>query len=86
MSKKGSQAGSKFKSLIQVKARLDRFSAGSKKKCFGVMVESAIMNYLSDKSIKNGFVYSRHTEFLPYTENPVFKRLAPKLSNQDIIM
>ncbi|WP_420588469.1 hypothetical protein [Bacterioplanoides sp.] len=68
-----------------VKARLDRFSAGSKNKCFGIMVESQIMNYLSDKALKNGFIYSRHTEYLPYTENSIFKRLAPKLSNQDII-
>ena len=49
------------------------------------MVESSIMNYLSDKSMKNGFVYSRQAEYLPYTENPVFKRLAPKLNNQDIV-
>jgi hypothetical protein len=68
-----------------VNAKLERFSADSKNKCLGVMVESAKMNYLSDKSIKNGFFYSRHTEYLPYTESAVFKRLAPKLSNQDII-
>ena len=68
-----------------VKTKLRKFSAGSKKKCFGVMVESAIMNYLSDKSLKQGFVYSRHTEYLPYSESSVFKRLAPKLSNQNIV-
>jgi hypothetical protein len=68
-----------------VKTRLSQFVAGSNRKCFGVMVESSIMNYLSDKSMKNGFVYSRHTQYLPYTENLIFKRLATELSNQDIV-
>ncbi len=35
-----------------VEPRLNKFVAGSNRKCFGVMVESAIMNYLSDQSFK----------------------------------
>lgn len=68
-----------------VKRELKQFSAGYNRKCFGVMVESAVMNYLSDKSPQKGFVYSRHTEYLPYFDNVAFKNLAPKLSNQDIV-
>jgi len=68
-----------------VKSELRQFSAGSKRKCFGVMVESAVMNYLSEKSLQQGFIYSRHTEYLPYSDNVKFKNLAPKLSNQDIV-
>ncbi len=67
-----------------VKTRINKFAAGATDKCFGVMCESAIMNYLSKKSIKRGVTYSRHTEFLPYSNNPIFERLAPKLTNQDI--
>ena len=68
-----------------VKTRITKFVAGATDKCFGVMCESAIMNYLSKKSMKQGLTYSRHTEFLPYSNNTIFERLASKLSNQDII-
>lgn len=68
-----------------VKNKLPQLSAGSKWKCFGVMVESAMMHYLHDRSTQQGFVYSRHTEFLPYSDNAKFKSLAPKLSDQDIV-
>lgn len=64
--------------------RINKFTVGINKKCFGVMCESAIMNHLSIKSTKRGFTYSRHTEFIPYSDNKIYEKLAPILSNQDI--
>ncbi|MCA0901467.1 hypothetical protein [Microbulbifer agarilyticus] len=59
-------------------------SEGMNKKCFGVMCESAKMHYLSHSSDIQGFTYSRHTDFLPYYEDELFRRLSAQLSNQDI--
>ncbi|MFT4850469.1 MAG: hypothetical protein ACI83B_003026 [Sediminicola sp.] len=67
-----------------VSDRLKDFSVETSKKCFGVMCESATMQYLNKESNITGFTYSRHTEFLPYSNSEVFKELAPKISSQDV--
>jgi hypothetical protein len=61
------------------------FATGISDDCLGVMCESSIMAYLSERSSHQGLHYSRHTEFLPYCENAILERLAPQLCNQDII-
>jgi len=68
-----------------VRARIHEFVKGKSKNCLGVMCESVIMHYLSERSLKAGFIYSRHTEYLPYSNNDFFELLAAKISNQDII-
>ena len=67
-----------------VSDRLNDFSVKTSKKCFGLMCESANMHYTIKESNITGFVYSRHTDFLPFTNSKVFKELAPKISAQDI--
>ena len=42
------------------------------------------MHYLSERSVRNRFVYSRHTEFTSYSDSPVFQQLVTKLSNQNV--
>lgn len=59
---------------------LEGFTAGNNNKCLGVMCESSI-----SKFAPGGIYYSRHTDNLPYHHDALFERLAPQLSNQDII-
>ncbi|MFV8770661.1 hypothetical protein ACNSPB_25910 [Yersinia enterocolitica] len=60
---------------------VESFASGHKKKIIGVLCESSISKLI----ISHGVAYSRHTGNIPYGESVFFEKLAPKLSNQDII-
>ncbi|WP_224214394.1 hypothetical protein [Vibrio metschnikovii] len=57
---------------------------GMNRKCLGVMCESVKMQYFSKDSGIIGFSCSRHTDYVPYYSDPLFKHLSQLLSNQDI--
>ncbi|EPI2816195.1 hypothetical protein ACS0KV_003412 [Vibrio alginolyticus] len=57
---------------------------GMNRKCLGVMCESAKMQYFSKDADIVGFSCSRHTDYVPYYSDPLFKQLSQLLSNQDI--
>lgn len=67
-----------------VKQRILNFAAGMNNKCLGVMCESAMMHYLSGHAVASGLMYSRHTEYLPYADSPLFESIVKKISRQDI--
>ncbi|EGQ9318455.1 hypothetical protein P3632_22220 [Vibrio parahaemolyticus] len=67
-----------------IKQRVDKLTAGMTNKCLGVLCESAMMHYFSKESGIPGFSYSRHTEYIPYSDSSLFESLVPKISRQDI--
>lgn len=67
-----------------VKQQILNFSAGINSKCLGVMCESAMMHYLSGQTAASGLSYSRHTQYLPYADSPLFESIVKKISRQDI--
>lgn len=77
----------KIRSEKIVRENYQKFLSGINKKCLGVMCESSMMNYIKKGSNKYdglNFQCSRHTEYLFYSDNMLYKNLAPTLSNQDI--
>ena len=50
----------------------------------GLLIETSMMLYLSQRSPVTGFVCSRHTNYVEYQDSELFGSLGPLLSNQDI--
>jgi hypothetical protein len=67
-----------------VRQKLEKLKAGMSNKCLGVLCESAMMHYFSKESNIPGFSYSRHTEYIAYSDSVMFESLVPKISRQDI--
>jgi len=67
-----------------IRKNLEQLSLGMQNKSLGLMCESASMYYFLKESDQGGYTYSRHTEFLSYFDSPLFEKLVPELSSQDI--
>jgi len=67
-----------------IRQKLEKLKAGMTNKCLGVLCESAMMHYFSKESKIPGFSYSRHTEYIAYSDSALFESLVPKISRQDI--
>ena len=72
-------------SINFVKNQAEQFYSGQSKKCLGVMCESSMMFYLSENSPQAGLIYSRHTDFLSYTNCNDLELIGAKISSQDIV-
>lgn len=81
------QAGAAMHRAISnnfIRTNLEGIGSGSQGKSLGVMCVSEMMTHLLVDSNVPGLFYSRHTEFIPYSQSRLLETLAPKISNQDI--